>query len=197
MSLNFSNRPPAEAHGLAFTVRRTPTTKPLQAIITCEDLTGCSTHFYQGRTQPCSAPNCEACNEQLPWRWHGYVSALNPATHEHFIFEMTAQASDALVAYHARYETLRGCFFEARRTAARSNARVIIKCKPADLQQTRLPEPPSIERVLCHLWNLPKPEVNLTPKLHTEPAGDRQSDRTGFTVPDRILDGLHTGGNND
>ena len=192
---DFTNRPPAEPRGPAFPLRRTPTGKPLIAIITCDDLIGCPTHYYKGRTQPCSAPDCEACRDQVPWRWHGYVSALNTATHEHFIFEMTAQATDALVAYYDQHETLRGCLFEAKRLHTRQNARVILRCKPADLQQTSLPAPPNLEHALSILWNLPAPEINLNPKPPHEAATPSRFRRDQQPGPKLVLAGTTIGGN--
>lgn len=194
---NFTNRPPTEPRGPAFPIRRTPTGKPLVAIITCDDLTGCPTHYYKGRTQPCSAPDCEACLEQVPWRWHGYVSALNISTHEHFIFEMTAQATDTLIAYREKHETLRGCMFEARRLHPRQNARVILRCKPADLQQTSLPAPPNLEHALSILWNLPAPKIDLTAKPPYEKPITPSHKRDRRSGPKHILDGITVGGNNN
>ena len=194
---NFTNRPPAEPRGPAFPLQRTPTSKPLIAIITCDDLIGCPTHFFKGRTQPCSAPDCEACLEQVSWRWHGYVSALNVTTHEHFIFEMTAQATDALVAYRKQHDTLRGCLFEARRLHARQNARVILRCKPADLQQISLPTPPNLEHALSILWNLPTPDINLAPKPPHEKKITPGLQRDRITGPKQVMAGTTVGGNNE
>ena len=194
---NFTNRPPTEPHGPAFPLRRTPTTKPMVAIITCDDLIGCPTHYFKGRTQPCSAPDCEACREQVSWRWHGYVSALNTASHEHFIFEMTAQATDALVAYREQHGTLRGCLFEARRLHARQNARVILRCKPADLQQTSLPKPPNLEHALSIIWNLPAPEIDLTSKPRRETKTPSRLKRDRLSGPKQVLAGTTIGGNNE
>lgn len=167
------------------------------AIITCDDLIGCPTHYYKGRTQPCSAPDCEACREQVPWRWHGYVSALNTVTHEHFIFEMTAQATDALVAYREQHGTLRGCVFEARRLHARQNARVILRCTPADLQKISLPKPPKLEHALSILWNLPAPEIDLTPNPQHEAATTTRFKRDRQSGPKQAMAGTTTGGNNE
>lgn len=192
---NFSTRPPANSYGSAFPLKRTPTSKALVAIITCDDLIGCPTHYYKGRTQPCSSPDCEACLEQVPWRWHGYVSALNTTTHEHFIFEMTAQATDALIAYRTQHGTLRGCLFEARRTHSRQNARVILRCKPADLQQINLPEPPNLEFALSILWNLPAPEVKLNAKPPYETANTNRFQRGRSNDPEQVMDGVTVGGN--
>lgn len=157
----FTNTPPADARGPAFPIVRTPTTHPLLAIVTCTDLIGCATHFFHGRTVPCEDPDCPACQEQLPWRWHGYLSALNTQTKHHFIYEMTARAAQPFVTYRQIYNTLRGCLFEAHRLYPRHNSRIIVRCKTADLEQIKLPSPPNIENALSIIWNIPAPEVQL------------------------------------
>ncbi len=161
---NYSNTPPVDGRGPAYAIRRTPAARALIAVITSDDLLGCATHFYGGRTVPCEAPDCAACLDQIPWRWHGYVAAIDVATYEHFIFEMTAQATDALVAYRAKHGTLKGCKIEATRAHNRANGRVRLRCKPADLQQMSLPPAPDIARALNILWNITTHNEVLRPK---------------------------------
>jgi len=160
----YTNAPPVDGRGPAYAIRRTPAARALIAVITSEDLLGCATHFYGGRTVPCETPDCPACRDQIPWRWHGYVAAIDVTTYEHFIFEMTAQASDALVAYRAKHGTLKGCKFEATRAHNRANGRVRLRCKPADLQQMSLPLAPDIARALNILWNINAPAKVVRPK---------------------------------
>ena len=184
----FSNQPPADPRGPGFTIYRTPANQPLTGIVTCEDLLGCSTHWYGNRTTPCEAPDCDACRAQVPWRWHGYLTALNVKTHEHFLFEMTAQAADHFVAYRASHGTLRGCLFQATRFHRRTNGRVDIYCKPANLQEVSLPTAPDLRKVLSVLWNLPVPEVNVnrkTPGLSViTPDRKRSGDREAALIGD-------------
>ena len=190
----YSNTPPAEGRGPAFSLRRTPTQRPLSAVITCEDLMGCCTHFYGGRTVPCEAPDCEPCREQVPWRWHSYVSAIDLGTMEHFIFETTAQATDVFVAYRTRHGSLRGCHFQATRAHNRPNGRVQIRCKPADLQRTQLPAPPDITRVLSCLWNIAKPDVPLRRRPGPFPENKDPENKDGNNHPERIMDNLDFAG---
>lgn len=187
---NYSNTPPADGRGPAFSIRRTPTRPPLSAIVTSEDLLGCATHFYGGRTIPCEAPDCPACLDQMPWRWHGYVAAIDLTTMQHFIFETTAQAADVFVAYRARHGTLRGCQFEAKRAHERPNGRVLLRCKPADLQRTNLPQAPDIPRALNTLWNITKPNEVLRRKPGKLPTDQPDKTKDGNNHPVRIMDGL-------
>lgn len=160
----FTDAPPESAHGPGLRLRRTPAPGKLTAIVTCEKLIGCPTHFYQRRTIPCEPDNCPACNAGHPWRWHGYVSAVDAKTHEHFIFEMTAQAAEPFTDYAKRQHTLNGCLFEASRLGDHSNGRVLIRCKPIDLAQVNLPDPPDVIRCLSHIWNIPDTEMAIDGK---------------------------------
>lgn len=138
---------------------RTPPGRSLIAAVTSHDLIGCPTHYYQGRTTPCEAPDCAACGDGHPWRWHGWVTAIDPQTSHHFLFEFTRQAADPFIAWFAQYTTLRGCLFQAKRLGTRSNSRVQILTKPADLTKLQLPDPPNLVKVLSILWSIPTSEL--------------------------------------
>lgn len=158
----WTDEPPPGGEIHAFRIIRTPATRPIVAVVTCLELNGCPTHFVKNRTIPCERPNpCPAHDQGYSWRWHGYVSCVLSGSYEHVIFEMTAQASDTFKNYQLNAGTLRGCWFRSRRPTGRSNGRVVIECKPTDPVTTRLPEPPNVRRILCHIWNVPYHEVQL------------------------------------
>lgn len=152
----FTNAPPEPDGERALQLKRAPATGSLKAAITCQDLIGCNTHFYGGHTVPCEAPDCEACGKGIPWRWHGYVSAIQSQTRQHFLYEFTAQAGDVLREYFELHKTLRGCVFVAERMHHRPNGRVILQVKPGDLAGMNLPESPDLEACLRIIWHLPK-----------------------------------------
>lgn len=155
--------PRADDARFAFRILRTPPDKPVNAIITCVDLIGCNTHYAANRTIPCEGKDrCQACQDGLSFRWHGYVSAILTGTLEHVLFECTATAADTFRNYYMLHQTMRGCFFTARRPSGRHNGRVVIACKPVDEQRTRLPDPPDVRAILCHVWNV---QYN---KVHTD-----------------------------
>jgi len=156
----YSNCPPDDGKGPALQLFRTPTKKSLQAIVTSDDLVGCPTHFYQGRTMPHEEGQCEACHHGIPWRWHGYVSASDTATHQHFLFEFTARVAETFVAYRETYGTLRGCLFKAKRVNDNPNGRVVVHTARADLVKYTLPTAPNLLDCLAILWNLPKPSLS-------------------------------------
>ncbi len=169
---NFSNRPPKPDGERALPLRRTPAAGRLVGVITSQDLVGCNTHFFGGHTVPCETPECEACQKGVPWRWHGYVSALQATTRLHFIFEFTAQAGDTFKEYFELHQTLRGCLFNAERMHHRPNGRVILQVKPGDLAQLNLPQQPDLEACMRIIWHCPKKRTaentrkNGRPQLH-------------------------------
>ncbi len=158
----FSRNVPKDPRGPAFTIVRTPTTRTMQAIVTSPDLVGCFTHFWKGRTVPCDAPDCEACRDSMPFRWHAYMSAYIPQTGVHFLFECTAQAAEHFTDFRDNHSTLRGCLFQAKRMNARANGRIIINCKPADLTSIKLPSPPDLIKVLSILWDFPTTDLEAS-----------------------------------
>jgi hypothetical protein len=152
---NWSNQVPARDKSHGFDLVRTPADGTFQAIVTSEDLIGCFTHYWGGRTVPCEGDPCPACEKLQSSRWHGYLSCFNPRTREHVLFEFTQKAAFALAEYRDAHGTLRGCHFQAFRPKRRKNSRVVIECKPADLTKITLPKPPDLVRAMSTIWQLP------------------------------------------
>lgn len=159
--LTFTNEPPPDPRGNSLDLRRTPTGRPIRGIITCDNVVGTPTHFFHGRTVPCTGDDCEAHAHGVPWRWHGYVSLFGPSTHSHILFEMTAKAVEPLKAYRTAHGTLRGCLLQARRINSFPNARVIITTGVADLQSISLPNEPHLLEALSIIWNIPLEEITM------------------------------------
>jgi len=155
----FTNQPPEDARGVGLPLRRCPTYKPLTAIVTSLDLTGCPTHYFGGRTVPCEEHDCQACLNGVPWRWHSYLSCWDQTNKIHFLFENTARATEPFVQYREAHGTLRGCAFKAQRMNSRPNARVYIETKPVDLEKITLPKPPDLLAVLSIIWNIPLGQI--------------------------------------
>jgi hypothetical protein len=151
----FVPNPPENPNGHAFRILRTPATSPIVGIVTSPDPTGARTHYANNRTTPCTADDtCKLCREGYPWRWHGYVSAMLIPSLEHVLFEFTAPSSDAFANYHRIHNTLRACRFRASRPSKRHNGRVVIETRPDDEQRLRLPDPPNLQKILCHIWSV-------------------------------------------
>lgn len=180
----YTNRVPDDPRGPSFPIVRTPAYKPLVAIVTCEDLVGTFTHFFHGRTVPCDGDQCEPCHDGLPYRWHAYVSAYNPESGLHFLFESTAQAAQHFVEFRDSVGSLRGCKFEAKRLGGKPNGRVLMRTATAQLVNLRLPQPPDLIKVLAILWNLPSNDLTTefrepekkTPWIAPAPKGRQKPD---------------------
>lgn len=163
---NWSRNVPDSPRGPALPIRRTPPGKPLQAIVTSEDLLGCYTHYWHGSTCPCEGSHCEPCGEGLPFRWHSYLTAIDSFSNLHFIFEVTALGATAFIEYREHNSTIRGCLFQARRWNNRANGRILIQTKTADLTTLALPKAPDLRKCMAILWNLPADDVAAE---HTNP----------------------------
>jgi len=188
----FTDQVPDNPKGQSLPIMRTPTWKPLVAIVTSNNLLGTHTHFWKGKTMPCEGnacgycpklgppvqdaagllvhvadektvpcdgPPCDACKHGIPYRWHAYLSIFIRETGLHAIFETTAQAAKTFTEYRDANNGLRGCLFEARRLNNKPNGRVLIRTKPADLTQLRLPPPPDLLACLAIMWDFPIPSV--------------------------------------
>jgi len=175
---NWSNVPPVNESTFALRIVRTPADKPLEAIVTSLEIVGCPTHFLQNRTVPCEGTDtCPHCIEGHSKRWHGYLACILVDGLEHCLFEFTKVMAQPFTTYQAVYATLRGCRFQARRPSKRHNGRVVIKCKRADEAESRLPPPPNVKKILCHIWN-----------IQHQPAGDWQ-DQDPLSRTLRIIPG--------
>ena len=164
--LNWSTTVPAEPRGPALPIRRTPARGALTAIVTSPDLIGCYTHFWHGSTAPCLADGCPACLENMPYRWHAYMTAAKTDDNLHFIFECTALAARHFTDYRDKFGTLRGCIFEAKRWNSKPNSRILIRCKPADLQERLLPTAPDVRKCMAIIWSLPTDQVKTPTNNH-------------------------------
>lgn len=167
-----SELPPNQKH-MGFDLIRTPQTAPIHAIITCDKMIVCDTHYWGGRTLPCernaaqpetsiTATHCPACNDSIPFRTHAYVSAMMAKTYQHFIFECTAHAAKALAEYYQANNTLRACIIHALRPKAQRNSPVVITTNTANLTKIKLPDPPDIIKALCTIWRVPLNGVTTT-----------------------------------
>lgn len=160
--LTFQNEPPDDPRGVSLPLKRCPTVKQVMGIITCDQMLCCPTHYYGGRTIPCTGEDCPAHKDGVPWRWHSYVSAWVPYQKLHILFESTAKASEPFKLYRLAHGTLRGCQYVAKRCTSAANSRVIIETKPADIEQLTLPNEPNVLQALSIIWNIPLSEMEVS-----------------------------------
>lgn len=192
----FNHEPPADHDHSGYRLIRTPPAHALLAHVISDNLVGCNTHFVNNRTVPCEAPDCDPCQSGIGWRWHGYLLILLDATQEVAIFETTARASAAFAAHHQNYGSLRGAHFKAGRVNARPNGRVLIQVKPGDLQRVKLPPEQPVEKLLCHIWNIPPVTVEkqaVKPRMpfdHTRVDRLKDSHVIKIDTPETVSQGV-------
>lgn len=184
------NELPRTDKHMGFDLRRTPSSTSLHAIITCDNLLVCDTHFWHGRTQPCERPDCTPCNESIPFRTHVYVSAFDPKKGEHFLFECTAHAAKPIEEYFQANKTIRGCIILAVRPRGTRNAKVVIQTGTANLQRVQIPDPPNLIRALSVIWRLPANAVTAEETKFRPPEVRTRAEplRQQRTQPDNAAD---------
>jgi hypothetical protein len=178
----FNDRPPRRDAPKPLDLLRTPMHGGFKAICLSDNVLGCSTHFWGGRTVPCEDPNCPACDAGSPTRWHGYIAAWNPTTNYKFIFEFTDTAADVFLQYRSANGTLRGCKFDAHRSKPVPNGRVLINTSAIDQTKFPLPDEPNLTAILLNIWKLPGKAFESRHAVEGAPTLD--------TVPE-ILDQMH------
>jgi hypothetical protein len=158
----WSDAPPAGNDPVPFRLIRVPADKAVRAIVTCSDMIGATTHFVRNRTLPCGIEQpCPYCAEGHSYRWHAYLSIVLVDTYEHVILELTAAGSESLRNYAEAHLDIRGAFITAHRPNKKHNGRVIVAVRPGDPTRQRIPDPPDIRRILCHIWNVKyEPPIN-------------------------------------
>jgi len=167
----FTTNLPSAAEEFPYQLQRTPPNGALVAVVSSTQLLGTYTHFINNRTIPCTKPrDCEPCEEGIQKRFHVYLTAIRTDTFEHFIFETTAAGADPFKNYLRMVSEIRACHFKASRPSGKQNGRIRIVCKQADLTKIRLPDPPNVARLMCHIWNVPYDPADAGPSISTEVA---------------------------
>jgi hypothetical protein len=137
--------------------------QPLEIVITAEQVLGVYTHWYTGRTVPCTRPTCDACQLGNEPRWHGYVSAISCRTGEHAIVELTATATPIFERWRQSHSTIRGAKATLARLGKRPNGRVIVKLDADDVPGRILPEQLDLQRLLTRVWRWQAPTNHKQP----------------------------------
>jgi len=166
--LQFDHTPPPDPNGQPLPIRRTPTTGSLVATVTSQRLLGTNTHYWGGRTVPCTHEPCDACSAGAPYRWHAYLAAYDFQRQLHFLFECTAAAADAFVKFAASHEQLRACTFRATRDSKRQNSRVMLECSVFTGDPQSLPRSPDLVGALSRLWNIPLDQISTPDVRRTQ-----------------------------
>lgn len=151
----FNPPDPTARELVPFRLLRTPPAKPIRGIITSPSLVTARTHYANNRTVPCGLQTpCPLCEEGFAWRHHTYVSLVLSDTYEHVILELTFNAAETLRNLQRVSENLRGTQITTSRPSGRPNGRIVVALRPGDPVRTSIPDPPNIERILCHIWGI-------------------------------------------
>lgn len=149
----FTRSPDGPAETFALRIIRTPHTREITLLSTCTIHVGAYTHWFNGRTTPCEAPDpCPACQEGRSARWHGYISALLLPHAEHVLWEFTAPLLEQIDAYIKQHGDLRRAKLLARRIKPYPTSRQTIWLRPGDAGDPPLPPQPDIAKILLHIW---------------------------------------------
>ena len=159
--LELSYEVPEDDESRPFPVKRVPAEKPLQGVITSDRPLGTQTHWWGGRTVPCTGAECLACTQGVPKRWHCYAGVWDDKIQLHFLLELTAAGGDTLLKYASEHGSTRGCVIRATRIPAIANGRVHLQTRPIDLSRYNIPLAPNLAAILARLWNIPLSEVLL------------------------------------
>lgn len=137
-----------------WTIKRAPADRPLPLIVLSSSAFGIRTHFWAGRTGPCTRAKCDACEAGRLSRWSGYLACVDPADWTQVLFEYTPPAAEQLQKMLAAQGYLRGSKIIASRSKKVKNARVNITGRGLYEHLDRLPKEPDILPILFHIWGL-------------------------------------------
>jgi hypothetical protein len=126
----------------------------LVAVILSHDLQCAPTHYYAGRTRPCTGATCEACAHNHLARWNGYVAAIDLDRNEHIIIELTRNVCDIVAAEFDARRTLKGVRIMLERRAPRANARISCKLAPPATGTGELEAAPDVRPILARIWEI-------------------------------------------
>jgi hypothetical protein len=136
---------------------RAPSNGKITGIVTSTRAVYVPTHWFGGRTQPCTEPQCPACEQHRPQRWHAYLTIWSPNDNTHVLCELPEAASHRLADLADTNTSLRGGKIAVFRNGPKQNSRVICNYWPTPENPYKLPNEPNIRNILEHVWRLDRP----------------------------------------
>lgn len=167
--LTLTDSIPDDPNDRPFPIQRVSGSRPLQCVVTIPKPLGCSTHYFGGRTVPCTEPDCLACRSGVSRRFHLYLTCYDHRTQLHFLLELTAAAAEKILVYGREHGTTRGCGLKCTRIPATANGRIHVQTTPTDPTRYPIPEPPSLPAILGRMWNIPLPMIQTPDTLKVIP----------------------------
>jgi len=160
-SIKFTHVPPEHTESSTLPLIRVPPKRTVGGLILSHRLIGASLHYWKGRTRPCTAPNCEACEGNYIPRWYGYLAILDEKKNKIGMIEVPARASWAIHRSWCEQRTLRGWRIELSRVGTRANAPVCVSLSEHKLEGRIIPECPDLVRALCRMWEVKELQTHL------------------------------------
>ena len=103
-------------------LRRTPHRAKLDAWIVSDTPLGVWTHYFGGKTMPCSGDSCKACQDDRSPRKHWYLACIEKNTGDRFLLELTDRGADGIIEAAADGTSLRGRHIRTWRINSRQTA---------------------------------------------------------------------------
>lgn len=152
--IDWQRRPTEKEMEARWRITRPPQKSPLRLLILSHDLTGCYTHFWHGRTMPCTGHECEACSASKLPEWHGYLACLQSGTRIRWILEITKGCAAVLDKQFRDARTLRGTVIECGRTSNKSNGRQYVRVTDKVDTMDDVEKAPNLQPILARMWQL-------------------------------------------
>jgi len=170
LNLPWSSTPPKSQLAEYWDIRRAPAKGDIRGFILSDQVTGLPTHFWGGRTRPCSGELCEACRANNAATWKGYVAVTDDTFTAKWLFELNARVADFLRKKRSELRTLRGSRLMLRRNNGRMNGTIICGFEASCIAASMLPDAPNVEQKLCRIWEVhynpaPRPLIQDKPRL--------------------------------
>jgi len=181
----FRNRPSEDAGPIGIPIVRTPIKGKAGGIILSDDAVGCWTHFWQGRTRPCTDIACVLCADGNARRWHSWVVTKNASDKQLFIVEVPAAPALALAEWRDEHGTLRGWKIQLERLGGKANGRVRIAMAGPKAESAMLPACPDLPALLLKMWQIksgpPAIDILDEPRVYNAD-GDEDENQMGVVA---------------
>lgn len=135
-------------------LRRTPQRAKLDAWIVSETPLGVWTHYFGGKTMPCSGDSCKACQDDRSPRKHWYLACIEKNTGDRFLLELTDRGADGVIEAAANGASLRGRHIRTWRINSRPNGAVESNIGAPLPAHIKLPPQPDIRECLITIWGV-------------------------------------------
>lgn len=125
-----------------------------------EAIWGVGTHWRRsagpkGRSERCTEDegHCQGCEDQLPYRWKGYVEIWCRERARPVFVELTLGAYNSLMSALKHRQKMRGLLFHAKRKGKKATTALIAWLEESYHDLAFLPAPTDPEETLELLWN--------------------------------------------